>query len=204
MTSLEVINMVALLTDDSQAWFPLEDGRDYTFLFETITQAQLKTIEKYYTSQEERALRTLYVTTSVMTGAQILDILYPRALLIADSYTSGQTTTINYYNASYENYDTYINLPTLKSSIYTFKGNQILFNLGDTGTLYYLKVPRPFFHTNPGFNNADTTLSLPVEYHFEVCCLAAEMINNLDKEEKERSTALDKNSAIPIESLGGA
>ena len=216
MTALEVVDMISILTDDSQAWFPMEDGRDYAFLFNLIDQAQLKTIEKYYTMQDERALRTLYSSVRVQSGMPIprnplpigfqAGVLYPRALILEDVYTVNQTSTINLYNASYENYDTYQNLTRTKSRVYTLKNTMIVgrlvkeihFNSSDWGTLYYIREPEPFFLDN----SRQVTLELPIEYHFEVCCLTAEMMNNLDKYETERSAAMSRDSALTFEGLG--
>jgi hypothetical protein len=402
MTAVEVVNMVSILTDDSQAWFPYENGRDWTFLFDTIKQAQLKVIEKYYMAQDERALRTLYTSCYVINGTPIpsnpftqnQSLLYPRALLLEDVYTNGSQDSIthsvgtvtdfqtgdayhhfngldfilqedgscaintctldseiipeyhaydhtlniikadgticplnkadtslyplnltwkyyggtndlwnttwvpndinginfginynvktggaapnpgeihyswmlychnfnfnipsnavitgikvgikkgimpylsgrvnynnpvidnvkitiyysilptirysNYYTATYENYDTYINLARTKSTVYTLKDTgivgrtvkQIFFNSTDSGTFYYLQEPRQFFWDDTGLNNV--TLALPPEYHLEVCCLAAEMLNNLDKMETERSVTMGRDEKIPLESL---
>lgn len=129
MTSLETMDMVRLLLDDSRDWFPTT-----AFIVQTINDAQLQKINEYYKQGDERALRPLYRQAYDAAGSVFLfdgnliydvngnldSVLYPRSCKIMSSVNASSTNppystmvTANYLeNAVYYNYvRNTINLP---------------------------------------------------------------------------------------------
>jgi len=213
MTALQVIQTTQTLLDDNRAWFPILQGSNYARWNELINYAQLRTIKKYYTVQDERALRTLCAwETGRTNGSDIgvnapvnIRLLFPRALLITNGYT---------IHATYKPHAFYINYVTPVTGMpcaayYTITQeysarygmvSRVLFNTGGTATIYYIKEPAPFSY-DPTLVIPDVTLELPPEYHFEVCCLVAEMINDLDVNEAERGEPVYQNQTLNIKDL---
>lgn len=101
-----------------------------------------------------------------------------------------------------------------KEAVYTVKMtienninyHQIFFNSdpqrpGDTwARLVYLQEPEEFVYGDP--NQNDFGLMLPAEYHFEVCVLAADMLNDIDVDEQERSEPIYQNQFNVINEVG--
>ena len=105
MTPAEVVMAIRMLTDDYSDWILGKDG-DISPLLNIIDEAQLRRLAEFYKTQNERALRTLYVKAiGLPYGSLISDFLYPRACKV--SYLSsgganyGSDPSYAISNASY-------------------------------------------------------------------------------------------------------
>ena len=107
MTASENFQMVMMLLDDSRATY----AKDTEFN-RAINEAQLRKLNEYYISQEERALRPLYRQTAFLDNdAEIIDaddrrLLYPRSCRIFK--TTGQAEG-KALMAEHINEDVYLN-----------------------------------------------------------------------------------------------
>jgi hypothetical protein len=206
LNNQEVILTIEMLLDD-QSWFPYLRGRNRQFLYNTITEAQIKVIDKYYAIQDERALRTLYtLQDNVFDGDQITQsVLYPRTLILYKSLDQDIPFVARFVpNDIFNNYDLHWKNEFPKTAVYTLNktivaGNVVdIINYNDMfyGDFYYLKRP-------PEFNAVSRpkvyeTLTLPPEYHLEICCLAAELINDLDVNEQDRGEPVYQNQRLTL------
>ena len=83
MTPAEVVMAIRMLTDDYSDWILGKDG-DISPLLNIIDEAQLRRLAEFYKTQNERALRTLYVKAiGLPYGSLISDFLYPRACKVS-------------------------------------------------------------------------------------------------------------------------
>jgi hypothetical protein len=192
---------------DDQAWFPYLRGRHLTFMYEMINIAQIKTIEKYYAIQEERALRTLYTKIEdVIDGDIIPNFMYPRALVV-----KGEVP----FTSRFEPNDIYINyvkgfgsaagfpktaVYTINQQLGTRNAVQYILNFNDSLLADFYYLFRPSFGATTQWINGMSVqgIALPPEYHLEVCCLTAELINDLDVNEQERGEPVYQNQRMNL------
>ena len=229
MTPQETMNMVNMLLDDSVAWYV--PGRE---LINCINKAQLIAIEKAHKESDERALRPLYVSDNNLTSGAFLSrrMLYPRVCRLYDPANS--TTVTGDYDslkAEYVPFPVYDNISTytidiqgrmpmaaiwtytlgidptdglFKPRIFFTEDTLGLFPLTlKTARVTYIAYPPAFTFTgNPA---TDIALSLPQEYHLEVCAMAAEFANDIDVGEEERGEHADyrQGQKVTIGTAGG-
>jgi hypothetical protein len=193
LTAFEVISAIEIMLDD-KSWFPYFKT-NIQFLYDMISIAQIKTIEKYYATQDERVLRSLYVIQpNVFDGDAInIEVMYPRTLIL---YKEEGTP----YSAKYLPSDEYLQYISTMIGCYTLNKvglrDIVNFNNSLNGDFYYLRRPQNFYIDPNGITTQ--SLSLPYEYHFEVCCLTAELINDLDVNEQERGETVYQNQRLNL------
>jgi hypothetical protein len=86
---------------------------------------------------------------------------------------------------------------TIKSYIRFSKGEA-----GNRAKLWYIAYPKIYNHVFTGEAGTNQNLELPNEYHFEICALAAELINDMDVNELERGQIAYQNQRLTIEGVG--
>lgn len=223
MKIVEIIQLTKMLLDDQGEWFV--ENRAGTkvnnFLSEWINEAQNALIEDYYKMNDERALRTLYVSAEGLSnGASITDLLYPRSCKIY----IGSNVKRNGRSASYLDYDKflsrnkYYSATAAKTLNYTIMYNQsdksILYftpseatatvrgvdtDVPVTAEIWYIRKPDKFYFDKDDVNSVNThSLELPDEYHVEVCALAAKLINDIDVGEQERGQLVNPNMRLDL------
>ena len=197
MTPFEVVSMVKMLSDDLI---------DYSFIrSQTVTlntiinEAQLSIIEKAYKYQDERCLRPLSaIALQVAFGSALPNFLHPRGCSIYPTIPTNTQAPFSGIYASYIEYDEYINSDTPSmgpnrampvSSYWTVADRDILLFSYNTGNevadVLYTNTP-PAFNFVATNIQSSTGLSIPSEYHYSVCALAAHMIATRDPNEYQK------------------
>lgn len=222
MTIRETILFVRMLLDDGMDWYNKQQH-----VVDVINEAQLRMIDYWVSTGNERALRPLFKFDQYVpdmrnpSGSQSIEVyevignntvnrkpLYVRSVLVSlndisnplrDSFilhanymppelflnNEGTTT-------SYNQNGTFVQRSLLTNLYYTiqrrfFAGeyhNYLLYTDGDTifdsyGIVGFVALPLLFSETQ--------SLEVASEYHYEVCTLAAEILNGNDVGEKMRS-----------------
>lgn len=205
MTAPETVQTIRMLLDDSNDWY-----FHTSIINAMINKAQLQKINEYIQNGDERPLQPIFIRTW-QNNTSIINrrCLHPRACTI-----NGQSA-LYMPNAEYMNYiarDINISTRFPRELYYTIHDNiinnqymQIIqytssFNLA---ALWYIREPLPFAYTQTFAN--DQPLELAPEVHIEVCLLAAELLNNLDVDELERSDIVAPNdieSRMKYQTLG--
>lgn len=209
MTPYEVVSTVRMLTDDMIDYALIRSNPNNPTTINTIiNKAQDEIVERAYKKQDERCLRPLYtIALQMMYGNTLPNFLYPRGCTVypqPPSPTQGAFTGIY---ATYSDYDEYINLdtpamgpgvPMPSAANWTITGdatmvnpNVLLFSTRvpftgiEVADVLYVRQPIRF---NFDTNNipASVGLSIPEEYHYEVCALAAHLLNISDVNEYQR------------------
>lgn len=199
MTALETLNHVRMILDEgsNDNFFTTEE------IINTINEAQLDKIEEFISVNDERALRTLYRTSNLLSNGDLVTatdnsaVFFPRSCRVypdlndLDNYIC--PTFIPY--SRYKNYrspnisNTYIP----KNALYSIQKTYIaptyqtllFFDTPPVATdtradLTYVKVPETFSVAG------NVPLELPSEYHIAIAAYAAEKLNNIDVGERER------------------
>lgn len=219
MTALEALNTVLHLLDDSAAITPMLNSTGaYSYIFDYINKAQLITISKYHMVANENCNRLLNVRKTGVASGDVVDdtyeLLYPRAVILR------QNALAYAVNPIYKDYRAYMHSANYKHTAgntypraiyYTIQRSYdaglarnihyLHFNdsTGVVAEIIYIKVP-PLFVVDFITPANSIGLSVSLEYQLEVCFLAADMLNTLDAEEFERSsaTAGDKIAGVGI------
>jgi len=218
MTSIETMRYIRMLLDDSRDWFPTTD-----FMVNMINEAQIRKVHEYYIKMDERALRPLYTTSTdrqngnTITGTTPL--LYPRAARMNKYLEDADYSVL----ARYVEPDLYFNytppgiLPDdefPRAAYYTitkqYNTSSDVYEtyvwLSDTGArldLLWIREPDTFVYDDDDDGN-NVPLSLPAEYHHEVCVMAAELINIIDVGEMQRGMAVYQNQTLTLDKLDEA
>lgn len=201
MNSYETIQAIRLMLDDQTDWFMPR-------IVEWVNEAQNSLITEFYKAGNEQALRPLYVRVEEAQYSQsFTDCLYPRACRV--KYYSMHSASSK--QASYVEYDKFINhagkynLKAPRTVEYTFINNMLFFSITHPENLstalaefWYIKKPTPFSFDPNQLNviEKNVPLSLPREYHIDVCTMAAKIINDIDVGETERGQLLNPNMRI--------
>lgn len=209
MTAYEVVQTVRMMLDDSVDW-SMKRSLGKLTINDIINKAQMQLIAQGYKSGDERMLRPLYrVIEGLPYGYRLTDVnryLYPRALYINyDANTSTPIKQVTGYPfsgtyATYLDYDEYViyedfefigpNINTPARAMWTVvDNNTLLFSRGvdrqiDADIMFIAK-PLDFLHNDSNMRG-DINLSIPSEYHLQVCMIAAHIINNSDVNEYQR------------------
>lgn len=199
MTIPDCISTVRMLLDSDHEYY-----YDINGVANEINMAQDLLIYSMHEADDERGLRPLYDTTTDRENIKnntILnsDVLFPRSLII---YPDPESTVS--FHAQYLDFDKYMIMVQRDGMYmtgefphsvywtyvkqYPLAGTQTTIyiqedgvNTAYTGKLSYIKRPARFdIIGNVG-------LAVPSEYHYTICSMAAEYINNLDVDENEKS-----------------
>lgn len=200
MTPHETLHIIEMLLDDGM----LELAGD-TETLATIQEAQLRRIREYYENGDERALRLLYVRTDFIDdNTAIANLMFPRAVRVYDTTTQAD---IDSRTAVYIPYGKYLNysspgfgpgLAHVQTSHYTIHNGTFFFDKQAStqrAKMWYIRQPATF--------SLSQALELPAEYHIEVATLAAQMLNDMDADERERGMPAGENQPLSIEATGG-
>lgn len=218
MTPNDCMIFIRTLLDDSRDWFPTT-----TEIENAVNQAQIEKIRQYYVANDERALRPLYRETALLSsGDRVVDIngadlFYPRSCKV---YVDNQMPDTSAYAAQFKDPSLFFNyVPPLwevgmefpRTAYYTITkawdgvasdwATYLHFNGSATtlAKLRYIAYPATFQYYAVA---TQTGLSLPSEYHPEICALAAEILNDMDVGEQERGEPVFQNQRLSMRSIG--
>ena len=224
MTAYETVQTVRMMLDDSVDW-SMKRSLGKVTLNDIINKAQLQLLAQGYKENDERMLRPLYRTIENLPYGYSLTInryLYPRALCINYDANTGtpikQTTSYPFSGtyATYLEYDEYViyeefellgpNVRTPARACWTVVDNDILlFDRGVdrnvTSDLMFISKPLNFFHNDANMTS-EIPLSVPEEYHYQVCSIAAHIINNSDVNEYQREQADYNGAKLRFKDIG--
>lgn len=204
MNGTEIMQMLRTLLDDGREFFPTLPEA-----LSSINEAQNVMLKRFIAENNERALRPLYTASSlVASGTTITGVAAPRACHIY------YANTLNYtrHYASYKNYDVFLNYtdPNFtvgggmpETAYWTFANDTLLFHPDSgsyRGQLWYIAYPSAFTY---GIGNLADTFDFPVEFHPKIVALAAQIINEADVLEYDRSEVPDPRKKLTIETFGG-
>ena len=212
--------MIRMLLDDARDWFPTTDE-----LYNAMTQAQMKVVERAYREGDERALRLLYREASPLlaSGEVICQelialrrvVLYPRACRLYEDeqiedcagVVANYVSPDVYFNYTYPDFA--INSVFPRDAVYTVIGrwnylgnnyyDQIIYFNGDADArarFVFIVKPDPI-------SVLASNYQLPEEYHPMINTLAAELLNDMDVGEMERGDATYQNQKLTLEAIGG-
>lgn len=222
MSLTEILNMVRMLMDDSQDWYPTNE-----YVMHVLNQAQLQMVEKAYQEGQEQLLRPLYETSALLANSTVVaastgePVLYPRTCrYYANAGDAVTDTWITTYVTS-DRYNHYAapgvtSFPMDLSYTLTPEWDAVLsqyvtkiYFTGSPGPaiphvrLLFIRKPATVGAWVPptplGGGGYYQNLEVPAEYHFEACTLTAELLNDIDVGERERSERLFQNQFIPIQ-----
>lgn len=229
MTAQETMDMVRILLDDSRDWYPTLNlvisainTAHRRKVQESYDKQDERALRPFYKVTDWIPDRTyisdiLYPRACKMKYAQNINpanINQPPFTYATDDFS---------HNITYEDADTMFNYAAVgESDVQTFTrecqytlyydnvNNQagVYFtadlNAINGGSelfkLWYIAQPREFLFA-PTQSQLALPLQIPSEYHFEVCTMAAEILNDIDVNELERSTNASQQQ-LPIEALG--
>lgn len=219
MTASETVQMVRMLIDDSREWYPMPYAGAELPIVKAINDAQIQKLKQYYVHNDERGMRPFYKYISRITNlSTINDLFFPRAVKIVTDQgsepTNGECATYLEYskfsNFTMDNgFASGANFPRAAyytiSQTYSGGSYQSVIEFtkptaNSNASIWYVRYPHRFQWDPTGTTNFD--LELPKEYHIEVCSLAAEMLNDIDVLEQERSNRMFQNEYVPIEKAG--
>lgn len=213
MRAIDVVYAIRMLLDDSRDWY-------FPLIVNAINEAQLKKIREYYNQNNEMALRPLHSIARNIDPINpaitpILDFLYPRACRFY--FSDGVTNQNVFIDATYLEpqkisqmafpvftpnnpfaFPPYAEFP--KTAVYSVleRNNQwVLYapwvSPQTRAELYYIRRPNPFRFSFDTSNRVIDLYGLEIDplYHHEVVAYAAELLNNIDVLEFERSEAFN-------------
>lgn len=211
MTAEETVQTIRMLLDDSRdTYFVLSE------INKVVNEVQMRFIHEAYTKEDERLLRPLYRYNTFSNGDKVLSVegeklLYPKSCRLTPMPNPVDDPMVTqlaryilpkdflYYKARY--FQPGAVFP--REAVYTIKNKPIGFipeaeyfayiyingELHTRAHLWFIVWPTPFNYTPPTPEVVDLDsypLSIPVEYHLDVCLAAAELLNNTDVGEMER------------------
>ena len=203
MTGLEAMHLLRIMLDDGKEFFPT-----LTEAIAAINEAQNRLMRKWVAEGNERALRPLHTFTGLLdNGGTVNNALYVKGAYI--TYTTSDNVVRVY--AKYVDYDTYLNytapgfdtgqaMPS--TAYYTIHGDaansEVYFTHNDAAQIIVLCIMQPptafaFSSGNQGF-----IMTFPKEFHSQIISLAAQIINDSDILENERSTPADPRQVLPL------
>lgn len=226
MTPLEIVSTVRTLLDSGHEWYaPLD------FMEQQIDNAQRVLLAKAHAKGDERCLRPLYVfeedriIDNTTAEFQLNTLMFfPRNLIVktVDNNGNNKFVTLSYLEpAKFENYNmiftnqpyllpganypkygywSYVNRTDANNILRTIiqiKNNTGMQNL--LASILYIRYPVVFSVAN------NIGLEVPLEYHFEVACFAAERINTMDVTEQQRGlyVPIESGQRVPLQNAGG-
>ena len=217
MTSQEVASLVMTLLDDSRAsYIKIPD------INAEINNAQLLAIKGAHASNDDRLLRLLYRESALIQNSignrVVADagnaVLFPMSCRVYKTVTSDDNYSQVAEYARPEKFFGYLNQPTFEGGsefprsayytiVYKVNTSELYFTGPDTtrAKLVYIRYPSDFVW-DPITPTNDAQLSVPQEYHFGIATMAAEILNDMDIGERERSQVSFQNQMSTIEGLG--
>ena len=229
MTSLQTVNMVRLLLDDARDWFwPIAEiiasvneaqNRILRMAYMAGDERCLRPLYRLGSGLQDN--------TVVLDPLSGNPLLYPRSCRVYQFNGVARPPISQTQTATYIEEPTYYNYLTtemvrINSGTVTFPRAAFYtivkaFNTGTgrleatirfsspnaqtTADLWFIPELQPFTYTDPTALN-DTPLQLPNEYHMRITTLAAELLNDLDVNERERGNLVFQNTGVPIKDMG--
>lgn len=228
MTALETVRFVEMMLDDSIDWyFPdilkaINEAQIYTVrkYYAMQNERALRTL--YRKDQFLQLYDTIYYRDALGQKTTPAVVMYPRSARVyedetfeTNSYTANYIDYFHYINNQfprYESFDGNLNTRFPKTVYYTLHKlmnngtleTQIYFNAvlpGSRIDIWYIKQPETFNvdYVLP----IDVPLELPAEFHPEIASLAAEMLNDIDVNERERGDITFQNQKLNLTNPSG-
>jgi hypothetical protein len=214
--------MVQMLIDEAKQEFPLSQGE--LEIVRVINEAQMFKIREYVLKNEERALRPLYRFRQGLLDSDIVNtnagekLLFTRGVRL---YSSDDVPIDEGITAAYLQNNMYMNFLAINGFAAGGRFPRQAYFTVQAVTAANEEYPIIRFNDLTGTTHADvwficeplrfswdvttklgTPLQIASEYHIEVCTLAAEMINDLDIGENERSQPQFQNEQIQLDKVG--